>query len=75
MKYDFYSDFVSLESTAYKGSVSDVLNRGTSTYGYNELIDIEQEGLENSFIIKDDTQKLTLSSTFSKSRGKWKAST
>ena len=67
LKYDF-SDFVSLESTAYKGSVSDVLNRGTSTYGYNELIDIEQEGLENSFIIKDDTQKLTLSSTFSKSR-------
>ena len=32
------------------------------------MIDIEQEGLENSFIIKDDTQKLTLSSTFSKSR-------
>ena len=67
VKYNL-SDVISLESTAYKGSVSDVLNRGTSTNGYNEIIDIEQEGLENSFILKDDNQRLILSSTLSKSR-------
>ena len=48
--------------------MSDVLNRGTSTNGYNEIIDIEQEGLENSFILKDDNQRLILSSTLTKSR-------
>ena len=30
-------------SHAYKGSVSDVLNRSNSSGGYNETIDIEQE--------------------------------
>ena len=49
VKYNF-SDNILLETTAYKGSVSDVLNRGTSTNGYNEIIDIKQEGLENSFV-------------------------
>ena len=52
VKYDL-SKNISFETTAYKGSVSDVLNRGTSTYGYNEIIDIEQEGLENSFALKE----------------------
>ena len=42
-KYNF-SDEIFLETTAYKGSVSDVLNRGTSTNTYNEIIDIKQEG-------------------------------
>ena len=45
LQYNF-SDTLSFETTAYKGSISDVLNRGTSTYGYNELIDIKQEGIE-----------------------------
>ena len=67
VKYDL-SKNISFETTAYKGSVSDVLNRGTSTYGYNEIIDIEQEGLENSFALKNKNQRLMLSSTFSKSR-------
>ena len=62
------SDFMSFETTAYKGNVSNVLNRGTSTNGYNEIIDIEQEGLENSLIFKNEDQRLVLSSTFSKSR-------
>ncbi|OUX43800.1 hypothetical protein CBE37_01910 [bacterium TMED277] len=66
-KYNF-SENLSLESTAYKGSVSDVLNRGTSTFGYNEIIDIEQEGLENSLVFKNQNQKIALTSTFSKSR-------
>ena len=63
-----FSDLLSFETTAYKGSVSDVLNRGTSTNGYNEIIDIEQEGIESSFILKDNDQRLILSSAFSKSR-------
>ena len=67
LKY-FVSDEISFETTAYKGSVSDVLNRGTSTNGYNEIIDIKQEGLENNLIFKGDNQKLILSSTLSKSR-------
>ncbi len=67
LKYNL-SESLSLESTAYKSSVSDVLNRGTSTFGYNEIIDINQEGLENSLILSDENQKVTFSSTFSKSR-------
>tara|TARA_B100000700_G_scaffold19896_1_gene19431 strand:+ start:191 stop:2041 length:1851 start_codon:yes stop_codon:yes gene_type:complete len=67
LKYNF-SDHVSFQTTAYKGSISDVLNRGTSTNGYNEIIDIKQEGLENRFVFKDDFQNFSLSNTFSKSR-------
>ncbi len=67
LKYNL-SDILSLESTAYKSSVSDVLNRSSSTGGYNEIIDINQEGLENSLILSDENQKVTFSSTFSKSR-------
>ena len=52
---------------AYKGKISDVLNRSTSTGGYNEIIDIKQEGLENSLIFSDNDQKVILSSTLSKS--------
>ena len=66
-KYNFSENFF-IESTAYKSSVSDILNRSTSTYGYNEIIDIEQEGLENSLVFKNQNQKITLSSTLSKSR-------
>ena len=61
------SDHISFNSTAYKGIISDVLNRSTSTGGYNEIIDIEQEGLENSLIFSDNDQKIILSSTLSKS--------
>ena len=67
VKYDF-SDNLFLETTAYKGSVSDVLNRGTSTNGYNEIIDINQEGLESRLSFGNEDQKFILSSTFSKSR-------
>ena len=67
LQYNF-SDTLSFETTAYKGSISDVLNRGTSTYGYNELIDIKQEGIENSIIFKNDNERITLFNTFSKSR-------
>ena len=75
LKYNL-SESLSLESTAYKSSVSDVLNRGTSTNGYNEIIDINQEGLENSLILSDENQKVTFSSTFSKSREReWQTST
>ena len=67
VNYDF-SKKISFNTTAYKGSVSDVLNRGTSTNGYNEQIDIKQEGLENSFTLNLNNQKLKLYSAFSKSR-------
>ena len=65
VKYNF-SQKLSFRAL-YKSSVSDVLNRGTSTYGYNETIDIDQEGLEN-ICCEKQTQKLTLSNTLSKSR-------
>ena len=65
-KYIF-SDNISFETTAYRGSVSDVLNRSNSSGGYNETIDIDQEGLESGLMFKGDKQKLNLSSTFSKS--------
>ena len=49
-------------------SLTDVLNRGTATNGYNEIIDIKQKGLENRIVLQDDNQRLILSNTFSKSR-------
>ena len=63
-----FSDNIFFETTAYKGSVSNVLNRDTSTFGYNETIDINQEGLENTFVINGQKQKIALSGIFSKSR-------
>ena len=45
-----------------------MLNRSTSTGGYNEIIDIEQRGLESSINIEGENQKLTISSLFAKSR-------
>lgn len=66
-KFDI-SDNIQFNSTAYRGTISDVLNRGTSTFGYNEIIDIKQEGVENSLIFNSNYQRLVLSSTLSKSR-------
>ena len=60
------SENISFGSTAYRGSVSDILNR-SSKGGYNETLNIKQEGLESSFTYKDNDQILTLSSTLSKS--------
>jgi vitamin B12 transporter len=65
-KYNL-SDSISFESTAYRGSVSDVLNRSNSSGGYNETLDIEQEGLESSFTFKNDNQRISLTNTLSKS--------
>ena len=67
IKYNFL-DNASFISTFYDSSVSDVLNRSTSTGGYNEMIDIKQRGVENSLNFKNEDQKLTLTSVFSKSR-------
>ena len=67
VKYDF-TDNLSFNSTAYRGTISDVLNRSTSTNAYNEIIDISQEGLESSDKKMMIIKKLVLSSVFSKSR-------
>ena len=67
IKYNFL-DNASFISTFYDSSVSDVLNRSTSTGGYNEMIDIKQRGVENSLNFKNEYRKLTLTSVFSKSR-------
>jgi len=61
------SDSISFGTTAYRGSVSDVLNRSNSSGGYNETLDIEQEGLESSFTFKNDNQRISLTNTLSKS--------
>ena len=61
------SDSISFGTTAYRGSVSDVLNRSNSSGGYNETLDIEQEGLESSFTFKSDNQRVSLTNTLSKS--------
>ena len=63
-----FTDNISFESNAYKSHISDVLNRSTSTGGYNEIIDINQEGLENNFTISGKDQKISLFNSFSKSR-------
>ena len=67
VKYDFFEN-ISFNSTFYDSSVSDVLNRSTSTGGYNEIMDIKQRGVENSLNFKNEFQKLSLTSVFSKSR-------
>ena len=61
------SDNISFGTTAYRGSVSDVLNRSNSSGGYNETLDIEQEGLESNFTFKNDNQRISLTNTLSKS--------
>ena len=61
------SDSISFGTTAYRGSVSDVLNRSNSSGGYNETLDIDQEGLESSFTFKNDNQRISLTNTLSKS--------
>jgi vitamin B12 transporter len=61
------SDSISFGTTAYRGSVSDVLNRSNSSGGYNETLDIEQEGLESNFTFKNDNQRISLTNTLSKS--------
>ena len=66
VEYNF-SDSISFGTTAYRGSVSDVLNRSNSKGGYNETLDIDQEGLESTFTFKGDNQRLALTNTFSKS--------
>lgn len=58
---------ISFESTAYKGSVSDVLNRSDSIGGYNETIDIKQKGLESSLTFQNINGKISLNSSLSKS--------
>ncbi len=65
-KYNL-SDKISFGTTAYKGSVSDVLNRSNSSGGYNETLNIKQEGVESSLSFKGDKQRLTLTNVFSKS--------
>ena len=67
VEYDFFEN-ISFNSTFYDSSVSDVLNRSTSTGGYNEIMDIKQRGVENSLNFKNEFQKLSLTSVFSKSR-------
>ena len=66
VEYDFFEN-ISFNSTFYDSSVSDVLNRSTSTGGYNEIMDIKQRGVENSLNFKNEFQKLSLTSVFSKS--------
>ena len=65
-KYNL-SDSISFGTTAYRGSVSDVLNRSNNSGGYNETLDIEQEGLESSLTFKNDNQRVSLTNTLSKS--------
>ena len=67
IEYDFF-DNATFTSTFYDSSISNVLNRSTSTGGYNELIDIEQRGVENNLNFKNESQNLILTSVFSKSR-------
>ena len=62
-----FSDSISFGTTAYKGSVSNVLNRSDNSGGYNETLEIEQEGLESSITFKIENQKLELTNTLSKS--------
>ena len=62
-----FSDSISFGTTAYRGSVSDVLNRSNNSGGYNETLQIEQEGLESSFKFEINNQKLELTNILSKS--------
>ena len=67
LNYNFANGMI-FETTAYKSYVSDVLNRSNSSGGYNEIIDINQEGLENKIQIKNERRSLILANTLSKSR-------
>ena len=66
-KYDF-SKNISFGTTAYRGSVSDVLNRSNSSGGYNETIDINQEGLESNLSFKETNKTKVIKYFFKKYR-------
>ena len=58
-----------IKSTAYQATISD---RIESNSGYtrheNQLIDLDQEGLENELLFSDDVQNFSLFTNFAKSR-------
>ncbi len=68
VKYNFTNNLY-LTATAYRATVFDQIE-SNSAYSMheNELIDINQEGLENEFVYKGEDQSLTIFSNFNKSR-------
>ena len=64
-----FDERISLRSTAYKTTILDRIESNAAyTQHENMSTDINQEGLENSILFKDDDQTFSLFNNFSKSR-------
>ena len=67
-EYNF-SETIKFTSTGYRAKVFDRIESNSSySMHENELIDINQEGLENELFINRNNQNITLFTNFSKSR-------
>ena len=68
VKYNILENF-SFNSTAYRAKVYDQIESNTAYSKHeNELIDINQEGLENELLFNGNNQSLSIFNIFSKSR-------
>ena len=68
IKYNILKN-LSFNSTAYRAKVYDQIESNTAYSKHeNELIDINQEGLENELLFNSNNQRLSIYSVFSKSR-------
>jgi len=64
-----FSDTIKLSSTVYRSKVFDRIESNSAyTKHENELIDINQEGLENELLINRNNQTISFYTNFSKSR-------
>ena len=68
IEYNF-SETIKFTSTGYRAKVFDRIE-SNSAYSMheNELIDINQEGLESGLLMKTDSQTIAIFTNFSKSR-------
>lgn len=67
-EYNF-SNIIKFKSTAYRAKVFDRIESNAAyTMHENDLIDINQEGLESEFIFRGNKRKISIYSNFSKSR-------
>ena len=68
LKYDFMNS-LTFNSIAYRSKVFDQIESNAAyTKHVNELIDINQEGLENKLLFKGNNQTFSIFNNFSKSR-------
>ena len=68
LKYDFFEN-LNFKTTAYRSKISDQIESNSAYSQHeNQLIDINQEGVENEIMLNKKNEVLSLYNVFSKSR-------